>query len=169
MGIRALWQERDFLWQTAVKFRLKPYHAHRTRKRSARSPFDVPPAIILQLTEACNLRCRMCYEWGETGHQRQVDRGKPAVLPLDAVENLFDDCRGERTFYSLFGGEPLLYPDLERVIEGAKRVGSAIESVTNGTLIGDRADMLIELGMDLVRVSLDGPAGTDREWPIGRR
>lgn len=28
---------------------------------------DIPKWIVLQLLEACNLRCQMCYEWGEGG------------------------------------------------------------------------------------------------------
>lgn len=28
---------------------------------------DYPTQVSLHLTEACNLRCTMCYFWGETG------------------------------------------------------------------------------------------------------
>jgi len=155
--IRSIWTERGFLWHTAEKFRLKPLLAHLTRRVATRSPFAVPPVVILQLTEACNLRCRMCYEWGETGSRHAEGRNKPATLDPGVVETLLEDCRREKTLYSLFGGEPLLYPGLERVIEHAKRNGSSIETVTNGTLLSGKAAMLSELGMDLVRVSLDGP------------
>ena len=155
--VRSLWTERAFLWHTAEKFRLKPLFAHLTRRLFTRSPFDVPPVIILQLTEACNLRCRMCYEWGQTGHQHREGKGPPATLSLEMVESLLEDCSKEKTFYSLFGGEPLLYPGLDKVLETAKRHGSSMETVTNGTLIAGKAAMLVELGMDLVRISLDGP------------
>ena len=26
-----------------------------------------PNWVVLQITERCNLRCKMCYEWGENG------------------------------------------------------------------------------------------------------
>lgn len=29
---------------------------------------SLPKWIFLQLLENCNLRCRMCYEWGDTVH-----------------------------------------------------------------------------------------------------
>jgi radical SAM protein with 4Fe4S-binding SPASM domain len=157
LRVRSLWAERAFLWHTAEKFRIKPLLAHMTRRLSPRCPWEAPPTVILQLTEACNLRCRMCYEWGETGHQHLEGQGKPATLALGTVESLMEDCRKEKTFYSLFGGEPLLYPGVEKVLERAKRYGSSIETVTNGTLLAQKARMLIELGLDLVRISIDGP------------
>jgi len=160
---RSVWTQRAFLWQVAGKFRLQPLVAGLTRRVFARSPFPLPPVVILQLTEACNLRCRMCYEWGRTGTQLQEGRGGPATLPLGLVESLLDDCRPERTFYSLFGGEPLLYPGFEKMLERAKRNGSSMETVTNGTLLARNAAMLAELGMDLVRVSLDGPREVNDE------
>jgi len=112
--------------------------------------------IDMKITHMCNLRCRMCYEWGETGHQRQVDRGKPAVLPLDAVENLFDDCRGERTFYSLFGGEPLLHPAAVDLIGRIKAKGMHCLIITNGFLVKNLAERLVASGLDELNVSLDG-------------
>lgn len=32
---------------------------------------SLPKWVILQLLEHCNLRCRMCYEWGENGPYRE--------------------------------------------------------------------------------------------------
>lgn len=154
---RSLWTGRLFGWHVLQKFRIQPLFAHAARKRSTASPFSLPPAIILQLTEACNLRCRMCYEYGETGQQSHGTSGRPAILPVDLVRRLMDDCRNQKTFYSLFGGEPLLYPHLEEVIRTAKRLGSCIETVTNGTLLSRQARMLVRAGADLVRISLDGP------------
>jgi radical SAM protein with 4Fe4S-binding SPASM domain len=154
---REFWAERVFLWHAVEKFRLKPLVARLASKSPLGAPFSLPPAIVLQLTEACNLRCRMCYEWGETGQQHRSGTAPPATLPFDVVETLMRDCRREKTFYSLFGGEPLLHPDLERVIQTAKRFGSSIETVTNGTRVAGRARALVEGGLDLIRVSLDGP------------
>ena len=29
--------------------------------------YEYPRWIVFQLLEKCNLRCKMCYEWGESG------------------------------------------------------------------------------------------------------
>ena len=29
--------------------------------------FQKPKWVVLQVTEKCNLRCKMCYEWGDSG------------------------------------------------------------------------------------------------------
>lgn len=155
----SVWANRAFLRDVAEKFRLEPLVPLLARRITSRSFFKMPPILILQVTEACNLRCTMCYEWGPSGHRHQhPDLGeKPVSLELEVVERLMEECRQEKTFYSLFGGEPLLYPDLDKVIARAKQAGSSIETVTNGTLLSRKAAMLVEEGMDLVRVSLDGP------------
>jgi radical SAM protein with 4Fe4S-binding SPASM domain len=62
-----------------------------------------------------------------------------------------------KPFYSLFGGEPLLYPQLEELIITVKGLGSIIDTPTNGTMLAEHASMLVGTGFDSVRVSIDGP------------
>ena len=62
-----------------------------------------------------------------------------------------------KPFYSLFGGEPFLYPQLEELIITIKGLGSIIDTPTNGTMLAEHASMLVRTGFDSVRVSIDGP------------
>lgn len=116
-----------------------------------------PKSVILHITEACNLRCKMCYFWGESG--AYIKHGnKPKVLDIDILKGLIKELATSRPkpWYSLFGGEPLNYPDLEELILEIKAAKAVVDTPTNGTFLADQAKMLVRTGFDQVRVSLDG-------------
>ncbi|MFV2067915.1 MAG: prolipoprotein diacylglyceryl transferase family protein [Pirellulales bacterium] len=68
---------------------------------------------LLEVTEACNLRCPICYAQSPGGGHR------PAEELLGDLER-FVVARGGLEVLQLSGGEPLLHPDLLRIIDGAK-------------------------------------------------
>jgi MoaA/NifB/PqqE/SkfB family radical SAM enzyme len=117
-------------------------------------PSEYPRWIVLQLVEACNLRCRMCYEWGEAGsyHHRPSTR-----LDLDLVRRVVRDCAPGRPLFELFGGEPFLYPHIAEVIELIGEAGCVLGIPTNGTLLDRFTDVLVGDAPIRLWVSLDGP------------
>ncbi len=119
---------------------------------------DFPSQVSLHLTEACNLRCKMCYFWGETGRYVTSEKGKkPRSLDIDRLKRLVQELAPARPDFELFGGEPLTYPHLEEIIRAIKDTDSFVVAPTNGTLLAKHAPLLVETGFDLIRVSLDGP------------
>ncbi|MBY8984084.1 MAG: SPASM domain-containing protein [Candidatus Lokiarchaeota archaeon] len=119
---------------------------------------NLPRTVVLQLTEACNLRCKMCYYWGETGCYSNAETGrKPEILDFKILKPVLHYLSSSKPLYSLFGGEPLLYPQLEELILTVKGLGSNIDTPTNGTMLAEHASMLVRTGFDSVRVSIDGP------------
>ena len=111
----------------------------------------MPRSVVLQLTEACNLRCKMCYYWGETGCYSNAELGrKPAVLDFELLKQVIQDLASAKPYYSLFGGESLLYPHFEELIHVIKGSGSIIDTPTNGTLLSKYASMLVETDFDRV-------------------
>ncbi len=118
----------------------------------------LPINVTLQLTQMCNLRCRMCYYWGEKGcYSQNIHDQKPAIMEYELVKSLIEELKPVKPYYSLFGGEPLTHPQLEDIILLIKQAGSVVDTPTNGTLLKEKASMLISTGFDNVRVSLDGP------------
>lgn len=118
----------------------------------------LPKNVTLELTEVCNLRCRMCYFWGETGRFSNPDSDrKPAVMELDLLKRVVKELSPARPIYSLFGGEPLSYPHLEEMIIAIKQAGSIVDTPTNGTLLEKNAALLVETEFTSIRVSIDGP------------
>ncbi|MHA1805194.1 MAG: radical SAM protein, partial [Promethearchaeota archaeon] len=119
---------------------------------------SLPKNVTLQLTESCNLRCKMCYFWGNNGYFIDGSKNKrPTTMEFDLIKALVEELKPARPFYSFFGGEPLLHPKLEDIIHLIKSTGSPIDTPTNGTLLKKHASLLIKTGFDNIRVSIDGP------------
>jgi len=119
---------------------------------------SLPRNITLHLTENCNLRCKMCYFWGDTGaYSTSRTKQKPKILNFEIVKNLIRELAIVKPIYSLYGGEPLLYPYFEELIDEIKKNNSFVDTPTNGTLLSDNAEILVKKEFDFVRVSLDGP------------
>ena len=103
---------------------------------------------LLELTEACNLRCPVCYAQSANGEHRLFE---DLCADLDA----FLAARGSLDVLQLSGGEPLLHPDLLRVIDHAKRL--PIEHVminTNGLALLESDTLAAELAMRKPRLEL---------------
>jgi len=115
-----------------------------------------PKWVTFQLLERCNLRCRMCYEWGETGAYHE--HAKPAMLEPPLVMRTIDECLSAKPLFEFFGGEPLLYPGVFDLIERIRAGGCDVTFPTNGTLLEASAEDLVAAAPTRVWVSLDGPA-----------
>ncbi|MBU1087056.1 MAG: radical SAM protein [Candidatus Omnitrophica bacterium] len=150
-----------------AKFRKQPFYAlniaaKRIQALTAyyfrRGKSAQPESITLFLTEKCNLRCKMCGQWGESG----VTKNKAACdvkeeLAFDKMQNLIDQVSTFSPSITLFGGEPLLYPKCIELIKYIKIKKMHVLMITNAALIKGRAGGIIEAGLDELNVSLDGP------------
>jgi len=114
-----------------------------------------PKWMVLQLNEVCNLRCRMCYEWGDNG--AYFEKPTLATLQYDVIERILDAVLPGKPYFEFFGGEPLLYPRIGDAIRKIKAGGSKLEIPTNGTLVAKLAPMLVETKPDRIWISCDGP------------
>lgn len=116
---------------------------------------SLPSWIVFQLLERCNLRCSMCYEWGDTGAYHA--RGAPAELPLELVMRSVRECLPARPFFEFFGGEPLLYTGIWDVIDLIRGAGCELAFPTNATLVEEHAERLVRQGPTQLWISMDGP------------
>nr|ACF98054.1 putative heme D1 biosynthesis protein NirJ [uncultured bacterium 888] len=109
------------------------------------------PVVIWNLIRRCNLACRHCYSIS-------ADTNFPGELSTAEVFAVLDDLyASEVRVLILSGGEPLLRPDLFRIVRRAKSMGFYIGLSSNGTLIGaENITSIAGLGLDYLGVSLDG-------------
>ena len=118
-----------------------------------------PTTIYLYLTFRCNLRCKMCNQWGDIGTHRGYERERlRAELSVEDVRRLISQVAWFRPEVVLFGGEPLLYPGLAETIQICRRSGILCRVITNGVLLARQAENLVQDNVVDVSVSLDGPA-----------
>ncbi|MEK4009462.1 radical SAM protein [Paenibacillus sp. FSL H3-0333] len=121
----------------------------------ARDTTSYPRWIVLQLLEECNLRCKMCYEWGLEGPYKS--KKTLSQLDPDLIKKIIVECSPGKPYYDFFGGEPLMYPWLSDILAMINHYGSIADFPTNGTLLEKHAEMLVETAPNKIWVSLDGP------------
>lgn len=116
----------------------------------------VPRWLVFQLTENCNLRCHMCYQWGTSGIY--LDKSPKEILKLDPeiIYKTLEDVKDFNPYIGLFGGEPLLYKNIWDIISLVKSRNGEIYMDTNGTTLEAHAEKLINYQPDRLWVSLDG-------------
>ena len=145
--------EPGYAWR-AFRQRLRSYLSYRFGAGRS-SP---PETISLVLTYRCNLRCKMCGQWGRLGSSRDLPADVlQEELPLETIRSLIDQVERFRPTITLFGGEPLLYADWAEVISAVKQAGLRCNLITNGTLLEEHAEALVDRGIDEIIFSLDGP------------
>ena len=104
------------------------------------------------ITHRCNLRCRHCYQDDYSAFTSYADM--EAVL--DQYEALLKHYK-LKGHLNVTGGEPLMHPDIYRLLRDAhsRRISTGV--LTNGTLFGEKeARLLKACGVSYVQISLDG-------------
>lgn len=88
-------------------------------------------SIELEMTYACNLRCRYCYS--------SAGKALKDELTFEQIQDILEQAAllGARKVVVLGGGEPLVYERLRELVEFSTTIGLKIEIFTNGTLIDD--------------------------------
>ncbi|MBL8056916.1 MAG: radical SAM protein [Anaerolineales bacterium] len=108
--------------------------------------------VYIEPTIDCNLDCVTCFRHGwDEPLGRMSDETFAAILAglreLDPLPTIY------------FGGigEPLFHKRTVEWIAAAKALGARVEMITNGTLLTERrGQQLMEAGLDLLWVSIDG-------------
>lgn len=116
-----------------------------------------PEAITFYLTRLCNLRCKMCGQWGDSGASKtQEHTTLSARLSFEEIRKVLDEVSRFRPNITLFGGEPLIHPEALEIMRyiKAKRLHCLI--ITNGLNLSNFAEGLVKAGIDEVNVSIDG-------------
>ncbi len=106
-----------------------------------------PPFLFLALTNACNLRCRGC--WIEN------ERPTSSLSEEDVDRLIAAGQRQKSNFYTLLGGEPMMYPALWSVIE--RHADCYFQIITNGMFLDERnVERIQAAGNVTPLVSIDG-------------
>ena len=117
-----------------------------------------PETVSLFLTFRCNLRCRMCGQWGPNGSAKGYSREMlESRLSRAEIGRLLEDLRRSRPNITLFGGEPLLHPEFAGIVADVKAAGLRCNVITNAVLLERFAEPLVAAGLDEIIFSLDGP------------
>ena len=112
--------------------------------------------LVLNISNACNLRCKYCYA---NGGSYQSDEGMMSREVAEYALDLFYKKYEKIQMIQLFGGEPLMnLPLVEYVCNYVveKKKNTRIGLVTNGTLISEEFVRLVKKYNIMVTISYDG-------------
>ncbi|MEW6714125.1 MAG: radical SAM protein [Nitrospirota bacterium] len=137
-----------------MKLREKFKHFFVSGQKAALPEF--PGSVILEPTNACNLRCRMCPAYGE-GVKRKRDAG---FIKKEIWKSVIDEIGSwpESINLDIHGaGEPLLHPEFFEIVSYAKKKKNlTVGFLCNATLLDqEKAKSVIELGVDWICFSVD--------------
>jgi radical SAM protein with 4Fe4S-binding SPASM domain len=112
--------------------------------------YTAPLFVVWNITQACNLTCKHCYQ--NATRQPQADE-----LTTEEKLNLLEQMAEEFVpFLALAGGEPLVTPDLWKVLEHCTKRGIHVTLATNGTMLTpEMCRRLKDANVKYIEVSID--------------
>lgn len=110
------------------------------------------PGVMLEVTDACNIDCRVCYRTRGTSF-KSLSRVEVELITAIKLRSLHT--------VAISGGEPTLHPELCQIVEMIKRHGFHVFLLTNGVLIDQQyLQRLKDSGLDSILFHVD--CGQDR-------
>lgn len=118
----------------------------------------IPKLLMLELTNACNLKCIMC-------HNRNMTRKKGSMTVELGMRAIREAAQLDIKEVALFTtGEPLLYKQLDKLINEAKRLRLRSYITSNGLLLDKKtAEMICSEGLDSFKFSIDASSSEEYE------
>ena len=134
-----------------------------------------PQSLTLELTFRCNLSCVMCpldlpRLMHDGDHKDFVKERRAVELTSADVHRIIDDAAafGVKNM-TITGGEVFLRHDVLEIVEHIQKTPMRLCVNTNGWYLRpQQADRLVELGVDGMSVSIDGPDATHDEIRRGK-
>lgn len=127
--------------------------------------WGLPPSVMIEPTNRCDLRCPLCPAGAGT-----LTRPK-GQMTAENFQRILDAIGPQVKEIFLWNqGEPLLNPALPEMVQLAHRRGIRVVTSTNGQLLDkeDLACRLVASGLDVLIVSIDGlTAETYRVYRVG--
>lgn len=127
--------------------------------------FDVssPISISIDITNKCNLKCLHCFNNSGTKRENELSENE-----LKSVIKQIADMK--TCYVCLCGGETLCCPYVYDIIEILHGNTGSVNMVSNGFLITEETiTKLINSGLDLLQISIDGFTDVEHDTFRGRR
>jgi MoaA/NifB/PqqE/SkfB family radical SAM enzyme len=123
--------------------------------------FKLPNAAVVQLipTEACNLRCPFCNQWGEAGYFLAGSR-KVESMDEGSITSLIRRLSPRYSMINVHGGEPFAYKEIGGLLTALAERDFDVLITTNGTLMKSHLPALARIRNLAFILSIDGDETT---------
>lgn len=126
-------------------------------------PLDTPFTLFIFPTTFCNFKCNYCGHSLGYEEMKKKYNFEPQMMSESTFLEILEQARKFNQKFkvvSLTGhGEPMLNPNLANMIRLVKKsnIADRIEVISNASLLTyDLSDKLIESGLDILRISIQG-------------
>ena len=162
-----------------MKAQLVQDHSHDRKVLADIVPLPAPLSLTVLASSICNLQCKYCVHGSGAPWLERVQRGG-RFFELETAKKMVDGLRASceegipklhRITYAGYG-EPLLNPEIADIIAYTKRSQVCKEAVivTNAVaLTPELSDKLIDAGLDLMRISIQGITAGEYLEQSGRK
>lgn len=132
-----------------------------------KSNISFPISIEWNITRHCNFTCTFCSISAFPCKANSVDEGILTDKGIGAIVN--NIARSGCLYVSLSGGEPLLHPNLFKIIQELRKKDIKVSISTNGSLLSIATlKRLKDLGVTWIQVSLAGATKAVNDKYMGR-
>lgn len=109
----------------------------------------LPLELVIEVTNKCNLNCVMCL-------RKKMTR-KQGFINLNLYRKIIDEVSSFLELVYLHGeGEPLMHPEIDKMIQYAKSKNLMVGLSTNATILTKiKAESLIKSGLDYLIIAID--------------
>ena len=116
---------------------------------------DYPPYLQIEPTSICNYRCVFCYQTDNTFNKRS--QGHMGHMNFETFKIIIDQAVGNIEFISLASrGEPLLCPDIKKMLAYTKDKFLNLKINTNASLLDEKMSYaILESGVKTLVFSAD--------------
>lgn len=124
----------------------------------AANPLCLPRVVGIKLTNRCNLRCKHCYLWNESGYHHDMDRAEQALdLDLNLFAKVLEETRPVRSRLYLWGGEPLMHREIRAIFELLAKDPRETAICTNAHYLDRHLEALCRISANLdLLIALEG-------------
>lgn len=162
-GYRQYCDYLDSLGLLSFQVARTKYFMQSWNKAALPGGYALPPHTInVCVNNRCNLKCRYC-DFGQGAQDtfyykyNVVDGGSKIDMPIETCKSIVDQASWFKPIIRASFREPLLYPHILEFVEYTKSKAMPFWLLTNGLKLPQMAQDLVTLGVDSVRLSLDGP------------
>ena len=124
-------------------------------------------SIYFYITEGCNLRCQHC--WINPPYEKNNKAGDFPYVGLKLFKDIVNQGKKLGAYsVKLTGGEPLIHPEIEEILDFIKEEGLGLTVETNGTVCTPEiAKKIKQCRNCLASVSLDAAEAKEHEFVRG--
>lgn len=122
-----------------------------------------PHVINFHITNRCNYQCKHCFA---RFNQRELSLDE-AKRVIDSIEEYFKEAQLKNSRINLAGGEPLIYPYIDEIIDYISSKGIKVSMITNGSLLTEERVEKWKGKVETIGISIDAKSKEINE-KIGR-